>query len=192
MVLLGTIATFLSTDLKSDSPLNDELVTVRSHGPHGTSGMVEQRSILSRSPTLAKFFQSEQYLEGTNTVLWFLIVHSTVLLIALQYLFFGTDWLAATLPIYTSKERVYIYVRVYFLTKRLQLPDLENKAFSMLFQYQLNVSPEELIDMAPIIYENPDEKDARVRNFFRGRVQKHLRQLLTMQEWRVILRNTRP
>ena len=154
--------------------------------------MIEQRSVLSRSPTLAALFASKHYLEGTDTILWFLNVHSTVLLIAIQYLFFGHEWLVPTLPMYTSNERIYIYVRVYFLAKRLELQELEDRAFFMLTKYKLDIGPEEIIDMAPIIYENPDEKDARIRNYFQGCVQKYLRQLLTLQEWRVILRDTRP
>ncbi|KAI9680699.1 MAG: hypothetical protein M1817_004139 [Caeruleum heppii] len=174
------------------SLITDELITVRAPTSTSFMGFVEQRSILARAPTLAAFFESEHYLAGTKAALWLLDTHAVVVKLALAYLFHGDQYDPPSLDDHTISEQIFVTINLYFFAKRLQLPQLEDIAFQMLRVNQDGVTAKDVIVMAQVIYKHPTEKDHRIRGFLQRRVELHLRHLLNDDEWRHLLRDSRP
>ncbi|KAI9837133.1 MAG: hypothetical protein M1837_003129 [Sclerophora amabilis] len=177
--------------MKAQAPVQEELVTIRARSVEGYTGFVEQRSLLCRSPTFAAFFSSHHHYPGCRPHIWLVDEPACVFELALRYLLFTDKYVPPTMDGYTMPEQLFLQIRLYFLAKRLQLPPLEEIAFAMLQLREAHIGPQDVVNLARVIYKYPSEKDSRARDFLRRQVEKNLRVLLHTSEWLSLLRQAR-
>ncbi|KAI9851147.1 MAG: hypothetical protein M1838_004356 [Thelocarpon superellum] len=179
--------------LEYTGPVPDELITIRAPNDESFAGFVEQRSVLARAPFFRDFFESPHYLPHTRIALWLLDTNATVFGIALEFLLLGRERFEP--PALTGlplAHLVYLKIRLYFLGKRLGLVDLQEIAYDWLAMHDDEVTVREIIDLARVIYEHPEEQDDRMRGFLQKVVEKNLRALLNSAKWRKLMRDLRP
>ncbi|KAI9834303.1 MAG: hypothetical protein M1826_004229 [Phylliscum demangeonii] len=172
---------------------DDDMISVHGLTNSAFSGFFERRSVLARSPVLAAFFRSDHYLAGTKMGLWFMNDSAAVVCCVLQYMAQPSQYQLPTFWRYRISDRVDILIGLYFLAKRLEVFVLEDMVFESLTVVEEAINePRVITSMAEIIYEHPSEKDSRIRGFLQRRVEQNLRNLLTDDGWRNMMRDTRP
>lgn len=172
---------------------NDESIAVIVGSDPFSPRWTVQRSVLTRSLTFAAFFVSQHYFPTANYVLYIRDEESYVVGVALRYLAELTHFVPPSMAELSTGAQVHNIISLYFVAKRLQLPDLEDIAYSMLKQHEGDMRGEVIADLASVIYKKPAmEADCRVRGFLQCQVQQNLRGLLNCNEWRSVMRTASP
>ncbi|KAI9799769.1 MAG: hypothetical protein M1833_003888 [Piccolia ochrophora] len=121
--------------------------------------------------------------------LWFFSEHAVVIYLVLRYLLHGNEFRTPSFGLFCVSDQIYIQIRLYFLAKYLQLPDLEDIAFDMLLLSEGSFAPPDVIDLARLSYGEACKKDTRIRTFLARRVERNLRALLCIPAWGKLLRS---
>lgn len=158
---------------------------------HGISGYVEQKSVLSRSPVLAEYFNSRHFAPQARMTLWFVVEHSRVFSIALNFLLHQEDFVPPSLINHSTEWQIWIKIKLYFLAKRLRVPGLENAAWQMLQVHADKMTAPDITSCARIIYSKLGERDERIRGFLQRHVERNMRELICSASWRELLREFR-
>ncbi|KAL8825824.1 MAG: hypothetical protein Q9170_007646 [Blastenia crenularia] len=150
------------------SPDGEDIITVKCPDREDGAGrnFEFRRSVLKRSPTLAKFFESPYYLHGCDMRLTFVVDPAVCLEIAYKYLEEGPDVFQQTIlrvnltMRYKLVDRSVILIRLYPLAQKLALPGLMDMAFGVLSEADPQITATECITFSSLIF-------ARMANFDR-------------------------
>ncbi|KAI4174982.1 MAG: hypothetical protein LQ343_002009 [Gyalolechia ehrenbergii] len=179
----------------SNSPETDDSITVKCPDRDDGAGrnFQFQRSVLKRSPTLAKFFESPYYLPGCEMRLTFVVDPAVCLEIAYKYLEEGPDIFQQTIlrvqltMRYKLVDRLIILVRLHSLAKKLALPGLMDMAFGVLSEGGPQIRAPECITLSSLIFAKTANFDRKLKEWCIDHVTRYLPQLEHSQLWQKVL-----
>ena len=153
--------------------------------------LTSKRSALQRSPRLAKFFKSSDYLVGSGTQLEFHEDGVACLRVIKEYLEDGPDiYTADTLRTYATKEtathKVYDFLLVAYVHKlaaKLGLHTLMNLAYAVLYQLEWLVTPRDCINLTGLVFNTNYHFDNAIQNWLLEQVNRHFNSLSGSCEW---------
>ncbi|KAL8802152.1 MAG: hypothetical protein Q9182_004018 [Xanthomendoza sp. 2 TL-2023] len=169
----------------------DDTITVKCPDREDGTGRIFrfQRSTLRRSPTLADFFDSPDYLSRCNMVLTFLLDPAVCLEIAHKYLEEGPDVFQQTIlrvqltMRYKVVDRSLILARLYSLAQRLALPLLTEMAYGVLTEGDHLLTASDCITLASLIFKKDGIYDRKLKEWCICRIRDHLPQLQQSEFW---------
>ena len=172
---------------------DDELITLvcKHDSLSYLTPLTSKRSALQRSPTLAKFFQSSDYLVGSGTQLEFHEIDPACLRVIKEYLEDGPDICTAdTLRSHASQEiasrKVYDFLLVVYVHKlaaKLGLRSLMNLAYDVLYQLEYLVTPRDCINIIGLVFNTDYHFDNTIQNWLLEHVDRHFYSLSGSCEW---------
>ena len=170
---------------------NDEIITIVCKHNSASLTLTSKRSALQRSPTLAKFFESPDYLVGSGTELEFHADGVACLRVIKEYLEDGPDlYTADTLRRYATKEtaihKAYDFLlvaHVHKLAAKLGLHSLMNLAYAVLYQLELLVTPRDCINLTGLVFNTNYHFDNAIQNWMLEQVDRHFYSLSRSLEW---------
>ncbi|KAL8730953.1 MAG: hypothetical protein Q9166_003743 [cf. Caloplaca sp. 2 TL-2023] len=138
----------------------DDTITVKCPDREDGIGQLFQfkRSTLKRSPTLAQFFNSSDYLHGCNIVLTFLLDPAVCVNIAYKYLEQGADVFQQTIlrvqltMRYKLVDRSIILVKLYTLAQKLTLPLLMDMAYGVLTEGDYQMTASDCLTVSSLVF----------------------------------------
>lgn len=143
----------------SSTPSEDPITVMCPANPDGTGrAYVERRRILSKSPTLARFFDSEHYLPGCDFRLMLIHDCSSSFYIVQLYLQDDQELTQAVLRnLFRMRslrivEVLHILVRTYAFAMRLELPDLAHLAYNSLLHEGKYAKSWETVEIARMVF----------------------------------------
>ena len=176
---------------------DDEIITIVCKHDLASSltPLTSKRSALQRSPTLAKFFQSSDYLVGSGTRLEFHESGVACLQVIKEYLENGPDIYTAdmlrshaTLETATHKACDFLLVvYVHKLAAKLGLHSLMNLAYAVLYKLECSVTPQDCINLIGLIFDNNYHFDNAMQNWLLEQVDRHFYHLSGSCEWANVL-----
>ena len=172
---------------------DDEIITIvcKHDSLSSLTPLTSKRSALQRSPTLAKFFQSSDYLVGSGTQLEFHENGVACLQVIKEYLEDGPDiYTADTLRRYATQEtatrKVYDFLLVVYVHKlaaKLGLQSLMNLAYAVLYQLECWVTPRDCINLIGLVFNTNHHFDNAIQNWLLEQVDRHFYSLSGSCEW---------
>ena len=172
---------------------DDEIITImcRHDAASSLTLLTSKRSALQRSPMLAKFFRSSDYLVGSGTQLEFHDTSVACLRVIIEYLEDGPDlYMADTLRNYATKEtatrKVYdflLVVSVHKLAAKLGLESLMNLAYAVLYHLESSVTPRDCINLIGLVFNTNHHFNNALQNWFLEQVDRHFDSLSGSCEW---------
>lgn len=152
-----------------------------------------KKSSMLRSPVLASFFCSEDYLFGCKTLLT-LIVDPAVCFEAVKHYLeegpdiYNIDRLRVSITInHTVTERFCILARLYWLAKKLSLAGLMGMAYQSLLASERLMGPHSCIAVAKLIYAGNGGYDRCLKDWCLKHIGHHFNHLREMAEWPDVL-----
>lgn len=180
---------------RRNSPEPDDTITVKC--PDRDDGIGRnfqfQRSILKRSPTLTKFFESPYYLPGCEMRLTFVIDPAICIDIAYKYLEEGPDVFKQTMlrvqltMRYKLVDRSIILVRLHSLAKKLALPGLMDMAFGVLCEGNSQIKASDCVTLSSLIFAKAANFDRKLKDWCIDHVTRYLPELERAQLWQDVL-----
>ena len=150
-----------------------------------------KQSALQRSPTLARFFQSSDYLVGSGTQLEFHDNGVACLRVVKEYLEDGPDiYTADRLRRYATQEtathKAYdflLVVCVHQLAAKLAVHSLTNLAYAVLYQLECSVTPRDCIKLIGLVFNTNYHFDNAIQNWLLEQVDRHFHSLSGSCDW---------
>ncbi|KAL8726887.1 MAG: hypothetical protein Q9181_005895 [Wetmoreana brouardii] len=130
-----------------------------------------KRSVLRRSPTLAKFFESAYYLQGCNMHLTFVVDPAVCIDIVYKYLEDGPDIFRQTVlrvqltMRYKLIDRSIILVRLYALAQKLDLPSLTEMTFGVLCSGDLQLTAANCLTLSSLVFAHTAGFDKKLKDW---------------------------
>ncbi|KAL8933562.1 MAG: hypothetical protein Q9216_006307 [Gyalolechia sp. 2 TL-2023] len=178
-----------------NSPQIDDTITVKCPDRDDGAGrnFEFQYSVLKRSPTLAKFFESPYYLPGCEMRLTFVVDPAVCLEIAYKYLEEGPDIFQQTIlrvqltMRYKLVDRLIILVKLHSLAKKLALPGLMDMAFGVLSEGGSQIRAPECMTLSSLIFNKTANFDRKLKEWCIDHVTRYLPELENSQHWQNVL-----
>ena len=150
-----------------------------------------KRSALQRSPKLAGFFQSSDYLVGSGTQLEFHSNGVACMRVVKAYLEDGPDiYTVDKLRAYATHEiaayKVYdflLVVCVHKLAAQLGVHSLTNLAYAVLYQLENSVTPGDCIKLIGLVFNTNHHFDNAIQNWLLEQVDRHFDSLSGSRDW---------
>ena len=171
---------------------DDESITiVCKHDSSSPTLLTSKRSALQRSPTLARFFKSPNYLVGSGTQLEFHEDSVACLRVIKEYLEDGPDiYTVDTLRRYATQDsathKVFDFLLVVYVNKlaaKLGLYSLMNLAYTVLYQLEHLVTPRDCINLIGLVFNTNYHFDNAIQNWMLEQVDRHFYSLSGSLEW---------
>ena len=146
-------------------------------------------SVLSRSPTFKRFFNSEHYLPGCDMQLKLTLDPAACVKIAMWYLWSGADvfdqrCIDSEIDAYINRvDRLHVLGRLYLLATNLGLPVLANMAFEGLLQRERPMPAGYVLSLASLVFSPQIGFDERMRKWCMKHVETRVQGLIIMAEW---------
>ncbi|KAL9025684.1 MAG: hypothetical protein Q9196_005536 [Gyalolechia fulgens] len=180
---------------RRNSPEIDDTITVKCPDRDDGAGrnFEFQRSVLKRSPTLAKFFESPYYLPGCEMRLTFVVDPAVCIDIAYKYLEEGPDIFQHTIlrvqltMRYKLVDRLIILVRLHSLAKKLALPGLMDMAFAVLSEGGPQMRAQDCITLSSLIFAKTANFDRKLQEWCVDHATRYLPELEHSQLWLDVL-----
>ena len=198
-IYINTLADFhFSSCLFSGSVLltkaeDDEIITIvcKQDAASSLTLLTSKRSALQRSPMLAEFFRSTDYLVGSGTQLEFHGTSVACLRVIKEYLEDGPDlYTEDTLRSYAIQEtgtrKVYdflLVVSVHKLAVKLGLNSLMHLAYAVLYHLECSVTPRDCINLIGLVFNTNHHFNNALQNWFLEQVDRHFDSLSGSCEW---------
>ena len=167
--------------------------------PDGTGrAYTERRRILNKSPTLAKFFDSEHYLPGCEFQLTLIHDCSSSFYIMQQYLQDDSEFTQASLRnllrmrSLPTVDVLHILVRTYAFAKRLELPDLMHIIYNSLIYEGKYVKAWETIVLARMVFAKGSKcGEGLLKDWVLSKVYQHVNTLRKDEHWLNLIEDDR-
>ena len=174
------------------NPAEDETLTIKCpDAPDGTGQVFEvKKSTLIRSPAFARFCQSDSFLPGCHMHLTFMTDPAICFKIAIYYLEEGPDRYNKTrLSVFLrahfkTVDRFILLGRLYFLAMRMELPGLFDMCYTIMEDYEHDMTAGYCITMASLIFARDASYDKRMKEWCMRYIRNYLLHLSQIREWR--------
>lgn len=178
-----------------NSPELDDTITVKCPDRDDGAGrnFEFQCSVLQRSPTLAKFFESPHYLPGCEMRLTFVVDPAICIDIAYKYLQEGPDVFKQTMlrvqltMRYKLVDRSIILIRLHSLAKKLELPGLMDMAIGVLCEGNSAIKALDCVTLSSLIFAKAANFDNKLKDWCIDHVTRYLPELEHSQVWQDVL-----
>lgn len=173
----------------------DETISIQCPDqPRSTQHMFYMsKSAMMRSPVLANFFSSEDYLYGCKMLLTLIVDPAVCFQVVKHYLeegpdVYNIDRLRVYVTIsYTVVERFCILARLYWLAKKLSLVGLMGMAYQSMLASERLMGPQSCIAVAKLIYAGNGGYDRLLKDWCLKHIGHHFTKLREMAEWPDVL-----